>query len=92
MRLKPNRIIIGELRGDDALALLKAWVTGHPGSFTTIHAGSAAEVLLRLDGLVQEAGVPPQPRLICETISSARGHRANAVRPAGGRDRNHQRL
>ena len=43
-------------------------VTGHPRSFTTIHAGSAAEALLRLDGLVQEAGVPPQPRLICETI------------------------
>jgi type IV secretion system protein VirB11 len=68
MRLKPDRIIIGELRGGEALALLKAWVTGHPGSFTTIHAGSAAEALLRLDGLVQEAGVPPQPRLIRETI------------------------
>ena len=68
MRLKPDRIIIGELRGGEALALLKAWVTGHPGSFTTIHAGSAAEALLRLDGLVQEAGVPPQSRLIRETI------------------------
>jgi type IV secretion system protein VirB11 len=58
VRLKPDRIIIGELRGGESLALLKAWVTGHPGSFTTIHAGSAAEGLLRLDGLVQEAGVP----------------------------------
>jgi hypothetical protein len=46
----------------------RAWVTGHPSSFTTIHARSALEALPRLDGLVQQAGVPPQPRLICETI------------------------
>ena len=41
MRLRPDRIIIGEVRGAEALALLKAWLTGHPGGVTTIHANSA---------------------------------------------------
>ncbi len=69
MRLRPDRIIIGEVRGGEALALLKAWNTGHPGGVTTIHANSAAAALVRLSSLVQEAGVPPQPELISETIN-----------------------
>jgi type IV secretion system protein TrbB len=68
MRLRPDRIIIGEVRGAEALALLKAWNTGHPGGVTTIHANSARAALTRLSSLVQEAGVPPQPELIAETI------------------------
>jgi type IV secretion system protein TrbB len=68
MRLRPDRIIIGEVRGAEALALLKAWLTGHPGGVTTIHANSARGALTRLSSLVQEAGVPPQPELIAETI------------------------
>ena len=68
MRLRPDRIIIGEVRGAEALALLKAWLTGHPGGVTTIHANSARAALTRLSTLVQEAGVPPQPELIAETI------------------------
>ena len=68
MRLRPDRIIIGEVRGAEALALLKAWNTGHPGGVTTIHANSAKAALTRLSSLVQEAGVPPQPELIAETI------------------------
>jgi type IV secretion system protein TrbB len=68
MRLRPDRIIIGEVRGAEALALLKAWLTGHPGGVTTIHANSARAALTRLASLVQEAGVPPQPELIAETI------------------------
>jgi P-type conjugative transfer ATPase TrbB len=68
MRLRPDRIIIGEVRGAEALALLKAWLTGHPGGVTTIHANSASAALTRLSSLVQEAGVPPQPELIAETI------------------------
>jgi type IV secretion system protein VirB11 len=68
MRLRPDRIIIGEVRGGEALALLKAWNTGHPGGCTTIHANSARAALVRLASLVQEAGVPPQPELIAETI------------------------
>ena len=69
MRLRPDRIIIGEVRGAEALALLKAWNTGHPGGVTTIHSNSAAAALVRLASLVQEAGVPPQPELIAQTIN-----------------------
>jgi type IV secretion system protein VirB11 len=69
MRLRPDRIIIGEVRGAEALALLKAWLTGHPGGVTTIHANSAKAAITRLSSLVQEAGVPPQPELIAETIN-----------------------
>jgi P-type conjugative transfer ATPase TrbB len=69
MRLRPDRIIIGEVRGGEALALLKAWATGHPGGVTTVHSNSARGVLTRLSSLVQEAGVPPQPELIAETIN-----------------------
>jgi len=81
MRLRPDRIIIGEVRGAEALALLKAWNTGHPGGVTTIHANSAKAALTRLSSLVQEAGVPPQPELIAETINLL----AFIVRTAAGR-------
>jgi Flp pilus assembly CpaF family ATPase len=69
MRLRPDRIIVGEVRGGEALALLKAWNTGHPGGVTTVHANNAAAALLRLDSLIQESGVPPQPRLVAETVN-----------------------
>ena len=69
MRLRPDRIIIGEVRGKEALALLKAWNTGHPGGVTTLHANSASAALLRLLSLVEEAGVPPQPQLISEAVN-----------------------
>ena len=68
MRLRPDRIVIGEVRGVEALALLKAWNTGHPGGLTTVHANSAAAALVRLDTLIQEAGVPPQPQLVVEAV------------------------
>jgi type IV secretion system protein TrbB len=68
MRLRPDRIIVGEVRGAEALSLLKAWSTGHPGGVTTIHASSALGMMTRLDSLVQEANVPPQTALIAETI------------------------
>jgi type IV secretion system protein VirB11 len=81
MRLRPDRIIIGEVRGAEALALLKAWNTGHPGGVTTIHANSGKAALTRLSSLVQEAAVPPQPELIAETINLV----AFMVRTTGGR-------
>src|SRR2546430_8325695 len=68
MRLRPDRIVIGEVRGAEALALLKAWNTGHPGGLTTIHANSAGAALMRLDTLVQEAGIAAQPRLVAEAV------------------------
>jgi P-type conjugative transfer ATPase TrbB len=68
MRLRPDRIVVGEVRGAEALALLKAWNTGHPGGLATIHANSAAAGLIRLEQLIQEANVPPQPHLVAEAV------------------------
>jgi type IV secretion system protein TrbB len=68
LRLRPDRIVIGEVRGPEALAMLKAWNTGHPGGIATVHANDAHAGLIRLEHLVQEAGVPPQPALIAEAI------------------------
>lgn len=69
MRLRPDRIIVGEVRGKEAHALIKVWNTGHPGGITTIHADSALKALSRLEMLIQEAGVIPQPRIIADTVS-----------------------
>jgi type IV secretion system protein TrbB len=55
LRLRPDRIIIGEVRGGEALAMLKAWNTGHPGGVATLHANSAADALQRMEDLVGEA-------------------------------------
>jgi len=68
MRLKPNRIIVGEVRGKEALTLLKAWNTGHPGGIATAHADDAYAGLLRLEHLVAEATNAPQQHLIAETV------------------------
>jgi P-type conjugative transfer ATPase TrbB len=68
LRLRPDRIPIGEVRGPEALDLLKAWGTGHPGGIGTIHAGSAIGALHRLEQLVQEAVVTVPRALIAETI------------------------
>jgi P-type conjugative transfer ATPase TrbB len=68
LRLRPDRIPIGEVRGSEALDLLKAWGTGHPGGVGTIHAGTALGALRRLEQLIQEAVVTVPRALIAETI------------------------
>ncbi|PLR23685.1 P-type conjugative transfer ATPase TrbB [Caulobacter zeae] len=68
LRLRPDRIIIGEVRGAEALDLIKAWGTGHPGGVGTLHAGTALGALLRLEQLIQEAVVVVPRSLIAETI------------------------
>ena len=68
LRLRPDRIPIGEVRGAEALDLLKAWGTGHPGGIGTIHAGSAVGALRRLEQLIQEAVVTVPRAMIAETI------------------------
>jgi len=69
MRLRPDRIVVGEVRDHAALALLKAWNTGHPGGLSTVHANSAAAGLLRLEQLIAESkNVQPQPVLIAEAV------------------------
>ena len=69
MRIRPDRIIIGEVRGKEAHSLIKAWNTGHPGGVSTIHANSAESGLLRLEQLIMEAGVAPVPEAIAEAVN-----------------------
>jgi type IV secretion system protein VirB11 len=69
MRMRPDRIVVGEVRDHAALALLKAWNTGHPGGLCTIHANSAGAGLLRLEQLIAESrNVQPNPTLIVEAV------------------------
>ncbi len=81
LRLRPDRIPIGEVRGAEALDLLKAWGTGHPGGIGTIHAGTALGALRRLEQLIQEAVTTVPRPLIAETI----GLIAVLVRDGAGR-------
>ena len=69
MRLRPDRIVIGEVRDGSALDLLKAWNTGHPGGIATVHANSAHGGLTRLEQLIQEVVATPQRELIAEAIN-----------------------
>ena len=69
LRLRPDRIPIGEVRGAEALDLLKAWGTGHPGGIGTIHAGTGIGALRRLEQLIQEAVITIPRALIAETIN-----------------------
>ena len=68
LRPRPDRIPIGEVRGAEALDLLKAWGTGHPGGVGTLHAGAAIGALRRLEQLIQGAVVTVPRALIAETI------------------------
>lgn len=68
MRLRPDRIVVGEVRGPEALDMLKAWNTGHPGGIATVHANSAIAALYRIEQLVQEAVVTVPRQLIAEAI------------------------
>jgi len=68
LRLRPDRVPVGEVRGPEALDLLKAWGTGHPGGIGTIHAGTASAALHRLEQLILEAIAHVPRALIAETI------------------------
>ena len=68
LRLRPDRIIVGEVRGGEALDLLKAWNTGHPGGITTLHANSARGALQRLEQLTLEVTRHVPFDLIAEAI------------------------
>ncbi len=70
LRLRPDRIPIGEVRGREALDLLKAWGTGHPGGIGTIHANTPMGALHRLEQLIQEAVVTVPRALIADTIDA----------------------
>ena len=68
MRLKPTRIVVGEVRGAEALTLLKSWNTGHPGGVATVHANDAQAGLKRLEALIAEATAAPSQTLIAEAV------------------------
>jgi len=86
MRLRPDRIIVGEVRDGAALTLLKAWNTGHPGGVTTIHSNSAMSALCRLEQLTAEVSQQPMREVIGEAVDlivsierTARGRRGRDV-------------
>lgn len=99
LRLRPDRIIIGEVRDGSALDLLKAWNTGHPGGLATIHANSAAEALTRLEDLIGEVTQRVPYRAIAQAINvvvfierTATGRRVREVSRLVGRDGETYRL
>ena len=68
MRQRPDRIVVGEVRGREALDMLKAWNTGHPGGLCTVHANDARAGLLRVEQLISEVSESPMRDLIAEAI------------------------
>lgn len=93
LRLRPDRIIIGEVRDGSALDLLKAWNTGHPGGLATIHANSAAEALTRLEDLIGEVTQRIPYRAIAQAINlvvyierAPTGRRVRSISRVIGRD------
>jgi type IV secretion system protein VirB11 len=68
LRLRPDRIVVGEVRGGEALDLLKSWNTGHPGGICTIHANSAFSSLARMEQLISEVSRTPMKDLIGEAV------------------------
>lgn len=71
LRMRPDRIIVGETRGGEAIDMLQAMNTGHDGSFSTVHANRPREALMRLENMVGLAGVNLAPRAIRQLIASA---------------------
>lgn len=68
LRWRPDRIIVGEVRGPEANAMLKAWNTGHPGGVATIHANDCRGGLIRLEQLIQEGVSVVNPAVIAEAV------------------------
>jgi len=71
LRMRPDRIIVGEVRGEEALDMLQAMNTGHDGSLTTIHANSPRDALYRLDTMVAMANLNIPDRAIRQQVASA---------------------
>ena len=71
LRMRPDRIIVGEVRGDEALDMLQAMNTGHDGSLTTVHANSTRDALYRLDTMVAMANLNIPERAVRQQIASA---------------------
>lgn len=85
LRMRPDRILVGEVRGGEALDLVKAWNTGHPGGLGTIHANSAVDALQRLEDLIGEVAQNVPRRAIASAIDLIAFIRRDASSPAGRR-------
>jgi len=99
LRLRPDRIVVGEVRGGEALALLKSWNTGHPGGLATLHANSAEDALSRLEDLVGEVSRHVPRRAIARTIQlivfvrrTHQGRRVESICRVRGFDGNNYEL
>lgn len=99
LRLRPDRIVIGEVRDGSALDLLKAWNTGHPGGLATIHANSALEALSRLEDLIGEVTQRVPYRAIAQAINvvvfierTPSGRRVRTVTRVLGRNESDYRM
>lgn len=71
LRMRPDRIVVGEVRGEEALDMLQAMNTGHDGSLSTIHANSARDAISRLEHMIGMAGVSISPNVIRQQIAAA---------------------
>src|ERR1044072_4364228 len=71
LRMRPDRIVVGEVRGGDALDMLQAMNTGHDGSMTTLHANTPRDVLSRIETMALMGGIDFPVKVIREQISSA---------------------
>jgi pilus assembly protein CpaF len=87
LRMRPDRIIVGEVRGAEALDMLQAMNTGHEGSLTTIHANSARDALTRLENMVGMAGMNLPTKAVRQQISSALSVVLQLVRYSDGKRR-----
>ena len=84
LRMRPDRIVVGEVRGGEALDMLQAMNTGHDGSLTTVHASSPEDALRRIETMALMGGVDLPHAAIREQLQSAR-RRRRPRRPAAGR-------
>ncbi len=87
LRMRPDRIIVGEVRGPEAFDMMQAMNTGHEGSLTTVHANSTRDALSRIENMILMAGLDLPIRAIREQIGSALHLMAHLVRSSDGRRR-----
>jgi pilus assembly protein CpaF len=85
--MRPDRIVVGEVRGAETLDMLQAMNTGHEGSMTTVHANNPRDALRRLENMVSMSGINYPIRAIREQLSSALDVMVHLQRMTGGRRR-----
>ena len=85
LRMRPDRIVVGEVRGPEALDMLQAMNTGHEGSMTTVHSNSTRDAMCRVENMVSMAGLNYPVHAIRQQMSSALNVLVHVARLTGGR-------